>query len=189
MVKFKENTLSHFQFFILISLAIHVLFVFRIPSDLTKFSFRNVRVPLENQVIDLVLAPQPKPKSKFKPLKTKTEKHVKKTQNQSPSQTTAQQQESPSSSKTRSQPMARARINASYPPLAEELGIEGSVNLKFLVNKDGLVSTVKIIESSGSKILDSAAKKAIKRAEFLPALDARGSPVASWGTQKINFVL
>jgi len=55
-----------------------------------------------------------------------------------------------------------------YPPIARRLGIEGTVTVEFSINKDGKLKYVRIASSSGSSILDSAAKKLVKSCHFPP---------------------
>jgi len=93
------------------------------------------------------------------------------------------------STTSKASPTAKNKIYASYPPLAEELEIEGSVAMKFLADKSGKVLDVKVLRSSGSKLLDNAAIKALKTAEFIPASNQSGQAVSSWGEYTINFSL
>jgi protein TonB len=53
-----------------------------------------------------------------------------------------------------------------YPPLAIEKGLEGTVLLEVEIDKEGYVSKVRIIQSSGHSILDRAAERAVKRWKF-----------------------
>lgn len=56
-----------------------------------------------------------------------------------------------------------------YPPIAKTRGIEGKVLLEVLVNENGGASKVKIINSSGSNLLDESAFEAVKNWKFVPA--------------------
>ncbi len=51
--------------------------------------------------------------------------------------------------------------NVKYPFIAKKNGIEGKVIIQFKILKDGKVKAIKIVKSSGSKILDKSAIKAI----------------------------
>ena len=51
-----------------------------------------------------------------------------------------------------------------YPEQAARRGISGQITLMFKLSKDGNLLTVKMIDSSGIKILDSAAIRAVKGA-------------------------
>ena len=58
-----------------------------------------------------------------------------------------------------------------HPRLAKELGWEGTVVVKFLVQTTGLPSQVTVKKSSGYPILDKAATDAIRQWRFKPAMD------------------
>ena len=47
--------------------------------------------------------------------------------------------------------------------------MEGRVNLRVLVTRDGRAAQVQIYESSGSSALDTAAVDAVKNWQFVPA--------------------
>ncbi len=51
--------------------------------------------------------------------------------------------------------------NVKYPFIAKKNGIEGKVIIQFKILKDGKVKDIKIVKSSGFKILDKSAIKAI----------------------------
>jgi len=51
-----------------------------------------------------------------------------------------------------------------YPEAAKVAGLQGSLVLKFVLNKDGSLRELKVVKSSGVGILDDAAIKAIRRA-------------------------
>ncbi|MDT8318654.1 MAG: TonB family protein [bacterium] len=51
-----------------------------------------------------------------------------------------------------------------YPEAAKVTGLQGSLVLKFVLNKDGSLRELKVMRSSGAEILDDAAIKAIRRA-------------------------
>jgi len=56
-----------------------------------------------------------------------------------------------------------------YPAIAREKGWQGTVILDVAVNADGQAENVRIYESSGYRILDQAAVKAISKCRFNPA--------------------
>lgn len=56
----------------------------------------------------------------------------------------------------------------SYPLLARKNGIEGTVLVRFIINKNGLPQGIQIIRSSGYHILDEEVLKIIKRAAPFP---------------------
>lgn len=80
-------------------------------------------------------------------------------------------------------------MNIEYPKVAVKKKITGIVIVKFIVNIDGSISEVKSI--SGPLELREAAENAVKKSSGMwsPAVDAKGTPVKSYGSQKINFSL
>ncbi len=73
-----------------------------------------------------------------------------------------------------------------YPVLAERNGWEGTVMLKALVEKEGRASQVVVGESSGYKILDKAALKAVQKWQFEPGRIGSVT-VASWVKIPVRF--
>lgn len=66
--------------------------------------------------------------------------------------------------------------NLSYPLMAKRLQIEGTVIVRFVIEKDGSVNenTIKIVKSSGSKILDKQAIITVKNSiPFKPPPEGR----------------
>ena len=55
-----------------------------------------------------------------------------------------------------------------YPKLALKRGYEGILKLKILISKNGEVGDIKIIKSSGYKILDQSGIDAAKNSKFFP---------------------
>lgn len=55
-----------------------------------------------------------------------------------------------------------------YPVAAQQMGQQGSCTLKFTVLKSGKVQEVKVIRTSGYRLLDQYAVKAVKEAHFNP---------------------
>jgi protein TonB len=74
-----------------------------------------------------------------------------------------------------------------YPEMARRAGIEGKVVVRVYVGKDGR-PTKTIIEASDNELLDNAAKTAIMKSVFTPAIQ-NGSPVSLWVSIPINFRL
>lgn len=52
-------------------------------------------------------------------------------------------------------------VEPTYPILARQRGLEGRVKLRAFYNQEGNITNMEIIESSGTKILDEAAKTAL----------------------------
>jgi TonB family protein len=74
-----------------------------------------------------------------------------------------------------------------YPELARRLGRQGKVTLQALINTNGTVSKVKILESADT-IFDAEAIRAMKSETFSPAF-YNGTPLKVWITRTINFRL
>ncbi|CAG0989853.1 hypothetical protein MTYP_02224 [Methylophilaceae bacterium] len=75
-----------------------------------------------------------------------------------------------------------------YPAAAQRQGWEGKVVLRVRVLANGTASSVEIKQSSGRKILDQAAVKAVKGWLFSPS--KRGNtPIDGWATVPIEFRL
>ncbi len=58
----------------------------------------------------------------------------------------------------------------SYPLLARERGMEGTVFVSFVIGSRGLPQDVKIMKSSGYQILDEEVKKMLKKASPFPGI-------------------
>jgi TonB family protein len=58
----------------------------------------------------------------------------------------------------------------SYPLLARERGLEGTVFVSFVIGSRGLPQDVKIMKSSGHQILDEEVKKMLKKASPFPGI-------------------
>ena len=56
-----------------------------------------------------------------------------------------------------------------YPLIARKKGWEGKVLIQAEINRDGNVSKIKILESSGFKILDNTSLETLKKWKFTPA--------------------
>ena len=75
-----------------------------------------------------------------------------------------------------------------YPPIAREYGIQGTVVVKFVVEKNGAIGEVKVVKSV-DKELD---REAVRVAKSLPAFNPGlydGRPVRAWYTLPISFAL
>lgn len=109
---------------------------------------------------------------------------------------------SPANSQTHSQtesdqkPTSLPSLNAdylnnpppSYPPQSRELGEQGKVLLRVLVNANGGVEQVNLRKSSGYQRLDQAAQDSVKQWRFVPA--KRGDQaITAWVVVPISFSL
>jgi protein TonB len=84
------------------------------------------------------------------------------------------------------QPARRSPIE--YPKKARKLGITGYVLMNLLINKQGRVEKVKVLESDPAGTFDDVAIAAVKTWEFKPA-QYQGKAVKVWAKQKIRFDL
>lgn len=75
-----------------------------------------------------------------------------------------------------------------YPPSAKRDGVKGYVVLSVLVEIDGSVNQVQVLESNPTGIFDAAALQGIRAWHFEPA-QYKGDIVKVWAKQKIRFDL
>ncbi|MET0658028.1 MAG: energy transducer TonB [Steroidobacteraceae bacterium] len=80
------------------------------------------------------------------------------------------------------------RVPPAYPRDAARAGVTGFVQLEVMVNADGSVRSVKVIESKPKGLFEAAAVAAVMRWKFKPKV-VNGQPVAQRGSQKIDFNL
>lgn len=80
------------------------------------------------------------------------------------------------------------RIKPSYPLIAKKSGWKGTVLVRVTVEKNGRASQVDVSRSSGHKVLDDAALKAVKRWTFRPARDGN-IPIRSVVVIPLKFSL
>jgi len=85
-------------------------------------------------------------------------------------------------------PKPVTRASFKYPPAAKKKGIKGYVLLSVLVDADGSVNQVQVLESSPSGLFDSAALQGIRSWHFEPAR-YKGEAVRVWAKQRIRFDL
>jgi TonB family protein len=69
-----------------------------------------------------------------------------------------------------------------YPRLARERGMEGVVRIRFRLDPSGNVEHIKVVQSSGFKILDSASVSAVYRAAPMPYVNG-------WVDMPMKYVL
>ncbi len=75
-----------------------------------------------------------------------------------------------------------------YPALAQDRGLQGQVVLKVQVLATGKPATINVEKSSGHKILDDAAVKAVQGWAFEPARRGQ-TPIDGWVKVLLNFKL
>ncbi len=85
-------------------------------------------------------------------------------------------------------PVVRRRAAATYPLAAERAGTTGYVVVRGLVETDGSVSRVDVLEASPPGVCDDAARDALARWSFEPGRD-RGRAVRVWVTTRLEFDL
>jgi len=73
-----------------------------------------------------------------------------------------------------------------YPDMARQMGLEGKVILGVLINEKGNVERVRILKSSFSILLDSAALKTAYTFKFSPAMMGN-RPVRTWVNMPVEF--
>ena len=78
------------------------------------------------------------------------------------------------------------RIEPVYPHAALHSGIGGKVVLKFLVEKNGSVSTPLVLEAQPEGIFEKNVVEAIYRWRFKPGYH-NGNPVTSWVVLTFHF--
>ncbi|HOD66443.1 MAG TPA: energy transducer TonB [candidate division Zixibacteria bacterium] len=88
---------------------------------------------------------------------------------------------------TRLQPQVIRRPADAYPPLPPWAATAGSVRLRVLVGCDGRVIESVVSTSSGSPILDAAAREGVALCRFAPAVE-NNRPVASWIRVRYDFL-
>ncbi len=85
-------------------------------------------------------------------------------------------------------PIYRQNKQPPYPAMAKRRGYEGIVLLNVLVGTEGMVSEIKIKNSSGHISLDRAALKTVKNWLFSPATEG-GRRVVMWVDIPVEFQL
>lgn len=86
-------------------------------------------------------------------------------------------------------PVQVVTVTPEYPALAQRAGVEGTVWIKALVDKEGQVRDVLIVKDSGANAgFEESAIDAAKKTVWKPAI-ANGQPIAVWITYKIDFKL
>ncbi len=80
------------------------------------------------------------------------------------------------------------RDHIKYPEMAKESGIQGTVYLKFVVEKDGSISNVKVLRGIGGGCDEEAVRVLKQMPKWKPAKQ-RGRPVRVWFNMPIKFTL
>jgi len=77
-------------------------------------------------------------------------------------------------------------LDATYPLLAQQMAVQGSVLLQALIGADGVVEDLRVL--SGPTILVSAAREAVLQWRFKPYLQ-NGKPVETQARVTVNFTI
>ena len=83
-------------------------------------------------------------------------------------------------------PVPLEKRNPSYPRDALRAGIEGWVTLHYMVSPLGSPYDIEVVDSSGNKSLERAAKRAAKKYQYEPA-QMNGSPIDAGTATRITF--
>ena len=77
------------------------------------------------------------------------------------------------------------RVNPSYPPRAQRRGMEGFVEVEFVIQRNGSVdgSSIRVTNAQPRRVFEDAAREAIARWQFEPSQQLRRA------TQRIEFQL
>lgn len=87
-----------------------------------------------------------------------------------------------------SPPRPTSRQAPAYPPRARAKGVTGVVSLSILIDTQGNVQRVKVLESRPPGVFDQAAVAAVRRWRF-DAASYRGQKVKVWARQNVRFSL
>ncbi len=83
-------------------------------------------------------------------------------------------------------PQVQYREPVPYPESAKEQNVEGHVTVNLLVNKEGDVEKVRLLDSFPEGIFEQAALSAVRTWSFSPA-EYKGQFVSVWVKQKLKF--
>jgi TonB family protein len=81
---------------------------------------------------------------------------------------------------------ALASPGPAFPEEAQKAKIAGSGLYELRINKAGATTEVVIVKSSGSAVLDNAAKNAFKKWRFKPATFTRVRVPVSWSVNRVR---
>ncbi len=81
-----------------------------------------------------------------------------------------------------------SRVPPEYPSKARQKGVEGFVTLNVLVNAEGSIQQMRVLNADPQGVFEDSAKAALARWEFRPG-QYQASPVAMWVKQTIRYRL
>jgi len=79
-----------------------------------------------------------------------------------------------------------AQSDSSYPLLAQNMNVQGSVVLQAIIGADGIIENIHVL--SGPAILAAAAQQAVREWRFKPVLQ-NGQPVETKANITVNFTI
>ena len=85
-------------------------------------------------------------------------------------------------------PVSVSAMQPVYPYRARRMAIEGFVDVKFLVDRDGKTRDVTILKAKPDGVFEKSVKSALTRWRFNPAIKD-GKPVETWVMTTVRFVL
>jgi protein TonB len=85
-------------------------------------------------------------------------------------------------------PRPAGAVPIEYPETARRRGQAGVVEIEVTLDEAGKVTCIRVAKTSGSPLLDDAARRALARTRFEPAR-RNGSPIPSTFCQAVRFVL
>ena len=86
------------------------------------------------------------------------------------------------------QPMPVKTVNPAYPEDARKSGVEGTVWVKALIDRKGMVKRAVVIKRNGIESFEEATLGAVKKWEFKPAV-VKGESVDVWVAIPFRFKL
>ena len=87
---------------------------------------------------------------------------------------------------TNAQQLITHTVEPTYPTLAKQMKVQGSVVLQALIGKEGTIQDLQVV--SGPQILSSAAREAVMQWRFKPYYQS-GSPVETEAKITVNFTI
>lgn len=135
--------------------------------------------------------PEPTPQPRPEPSPSPSEQSASDAPTQPEAQPTPQPAAEPSPEGTRAAPrdvgqlQPTSRVNPSYPMRARRRGLQGYVEVSFIIQPDGSVDSgsLRVIDADPANVFDQAVEEAVSQWHFPPADDVRRA------TQRIQFQL
>lgn len=81
-----------------------------------------------------------------------------------------------------------AKIPPIYPMRAKRLSIEGSVRVRFLVNEEGTIEDIEVIEADPPDVFETSVFNCVSKWRFKPGT-IEGIPVKTWAETVVRFEL